>query len=44
MNLTLVFFLPRPVVLIFLLLLLLGDARNRSLDRSEDRRHWSRHR
>jgi hypothetical protein len=29
MNLTVVFLLPLPVVLIFLLLLLLGDARNR---------------
>lgn len=43
MNLTLVFLLPLPVVPIFLLLPL-GDARNRSLDRSEDRRHWLRHR
>jgi hypothetical protein len=38
MNLTLAFLLPLPIVLIFVLPLFLGDARDRSLDRFTDRR------
>jgi hypothetical protein len=38
MNLTLVFFVPLAVILIFLLLVLLSDARSRSHRRCEARR------